>query len=94
MNLIWTNRALNDLRQNISYIEKHSPQNARKVLHSLIALAESLKIFPLAFPKEPVYNKENIRFVSKWNYKIVYKVNKNEIYILRIFNTRQSPEKI
>jgi len=94
MNLIWTDRAINDLRLNISYIEKRSPQNALKVLKTLTGLADSLLVFPYAYPVEPVYNKDNVRFIAKWNYKIVYRIDKDEIKILRVFNTRQNPNKI
>jgi len=94
MNLIWTDRAINDLRLNISYIEKRSPLNAQKVLKTLTGLADNLKFFPYAYPVEPVYNRDNVRFIAKWNYKIVYRIDKDEIKILRVFNTRQNPNKV
>ena len=65
MKIIWHNKAKIDLNNNISYIAKHSPQNALKVLNEIIELVESLMLFPFKFPKEPVFNKTNIRFVTK-----------------------------
>ena len=96
MQIIWHNKAKQDLDENIRYIAKQSLKNALTVLETLTSLVNSLKIFPLAYSKEPVYNKENVRFIVKWNFKIIYKVDKanNTIYILRIFNTKQQPKRI
>ena len=34
------------------------------------------------------------RFIVRSNYKIIYKIRNNRIYITDIFDTRQNPEKI
>jgi len=94
MKILWTGRALNDLKENIQYIAAKSPKNAEKVLQTLTSLVNTLNVFPYAYPIEPVYNKENVRFIVKWNYKIIYRIATNEIQILRIFNTKQHPSKI
>ncbi len=94
MKIVWHNKARNDLNLNIKYIAKSSPQNAMKVLNELVAFVDSLLIFPNKYPKEPIYNAENIRFVTKWSYKIIYRVDAEIIYILRIFNTNQNPKDI
>ena len=64
------------------------------VLETLTTLIDTLKTFPFAYPKDPVYNKENIRFIVKWNFKIIYQVKNKTIYVLRVFNTRQNPKRI
>ena len=94
MEIIWYSKADNDLNQNIAYIAEASPQNAKLVLDEIINLVNSLIVFPYKYPKEPVYNSENIRFVTKWSFKIIYRVELESIYILRIFNTHQNPKKI
>jgi len=94
MQIIWHNKAKQDLDENIRYIAKQSPKNALMVLETLTALVDTLKTFPFAYLKEPVYNKENIRFIVKWNFKIIYQVKNKTIYILRVFNTRQNPKRI
>jgi len=65
MKILWTNRALDDFKQNISYIANDSPKNAQKVLETLINLIETLKTFPYAYPVEPVYNKKGNSFYGK-----------------------------
>jgi plasmid stabilization system protein ParE len=79
------------LSTNIAYIAQNSPKNAIKVLEEIMLLTDSLLLFPYKYPKEPIYNVENIRFVTKWSYKIIYRVESDMIYILRLFNTHQNP---
>jgi len=94
MKILWHSKAEQDFNDNISYIAKESPQNALMVLDELLKFADSLALFPFKYPKEPAYNHENIRFAVKWSFKIIYRVDANILYIMRIFNTRQSPHKI
>ena len=94
MKIIWYSKAEQDLSNNIAFIAQDNPENAIKVLEEIMLLTDSLLLFPFKYPKEPIYNVENIRFVSKWSYKIIYRVESDVIYVLRIFNTHQNPAKI
>ena len=94
MQIIWYNKAEQDLNESIAFIAMDSPKNAIKVLDEIVFLVDSLPLFPYKYPKEPIYNKENIRFVTKWSFKIIYRIETGIIYILRIFNTHQNPAKI
>ena len=78
----------------ISHIAKKSPQNAIMVLDTLLELPNSLKTFPYSYPIEPFYNKENIRFITKWSFKMVYYVSDDAIYIMRVFNTNMHPSRV
>jgi len=94
MEIKWYIRAKKDLDCSINYIAKQSPKNAMKTLDTLIKLTNNLIVFPFAYPKEPIYNKDSIRFIVKWSFKIIYRIDKDVIYILRVFNTSQHPKKI
>ena len=94
MRIIWYKQAEKDLNDNIAFIATRSPVSALHVLDEMIILIDSLSLFPYKYPKEPIYNKANIRFVNKWSFKIIYRIESDNIYILRIFNTNQNPEKI
>ena len=94
MEIIWDSKANQDLNDNISHIAKQSPQNALIVLDTLLELPKSIKTFPYSFPIEPFYNKKNIRFITKWSFKMVYYVSDNKIYIMRVFNTNMHPKRI
>lgn len=76
------------------YIFGESPQNADLVVDTLFDLGEKLNIFPEKNPKEPLFNSEKIRFFPKWNYKIIYRIEENRIYILDVFSTLQDYRKV
>lgn len=90
----WHSKAVEDLNQNIAYISTKSPQNALHVLKTITELCDGLGNMPYKYPMEPVYNSESIRFVTKWSFKIIYRVENESIYILRIFNTNQNPNSV
>ena len=94
MQIIWYKQAEQDLNESIAFIANESPVNALYVLDEIILFIDSLPLFPYKYPKEPIYNMENIRFVNKWFLKIIYRIESDNIYILRIFNTHQNPDKI
>jgi plasmid stabilization system protein ParE len=94
MQIIWDSKASQDLNDNIKHIAKQSPQNALIVLDTLLELPNSLKKFPYSYPIEPFYSKENISFITKWSFKMVYYVSDDTIYIMRVFNTNMHPKRI
>ena len=94
MQIIWDSKANIDLAENIKYIAKKSPQNALMVLDTLLELPNSLIMFPYSYPIEPFYKNENVRFITKWSFKIVYYIREDTIYIMRVFNTNMLPKRI
>lgn len=89
----WSEDAVVSMQSIYDYIFGESPQNADLVVDTLFDLGEKLNIFPEKNPKEPLYNSDKIRFFPKWNYKIVYRIEENRIYILDIFSTLQDYRK-
>ncbi|MEI7594957.1 MAG: type II toxin-antitoxin system RelE/ParE family toxin [Bacteroidota bacterium] len=95
-NIKWSFYAKNSLDSIIDYIKQESPSNSRKVKKTLISIIGTLNQYPNKYPIDPYIsrNKGTFRFISKWNYKIVYEITKEEIIIIDIFHTSQLPEKI
>jgi plasmid stabilization system protein ParE len=87
--IVWESRAEQELQDIYDYIFLDSPQNAENVINELVSIAESVSNMPYKYPKEPYFNDENIRFVPKWSYKIIYLIGDIDITILSIFNTSQ-----
>lgn len=85
----WSEDSISSLQSIYDYIFAESPQNADLVIDTLFDLGEKLNIFPEKNPKEPLYNSEKIRFFPKWNYKLIYRIEEDRIYILDIFSTLQ-----
>ncbi len=94
MKILWHKKARLDLDLHIKYIAERSPQNAKIVLNELLDLVDSFVVFPYKYPKEPIYNQENIRFTVKWSYKIIYRVDEDNLYVLRIISTHQNPDTV
>jgi len=89
---VWSKNSVASLQEIYDYIYLESPQNADLVIDTLFELGDKLNIFPEKNPVEPLFNDNTIRFFPKWNYKIVYKIELNRIYILDIFSTLQNPK--
>lgn len=87
--IVWESRAEQELQDIYDYIFLGSPQNAENVINELVAISESISNMPYKHPKEPYFNDENIRFVPKWSYKIIYLIGDIDITILSVFNTSQ-----
>lgn len=89
--VIWSKNAIESIQIIYDYIYTQSPQNADLVIDTLFDLGDKLNLFPEKNPIEPLFNTEDIRFFPKWNFKIVYRIELNRIYILDVFSTLQNP---
>ncbi len=88
--------AKESLREIIQYIKLDSPSAAKNVRLKLLELAKSLSISPERFSRESFLESlsGNYRSVVLWHYKIIYKVQDNEVVILRFIHTSRDPEEI
>ena len=90
----WSEESIFSMQSIYDYIFAESPQNADLVIDALFDLGGKLNIFPEKNPREPLYNSDKIRFFPKWNYKIIYRIEENRIYILDIFSTLKDYRKV
>ncbi|MDN3673025.1 type II toxin-antitoxin system RelE/ParE family toxin [Flavobacterium branchiarum] len=92
--IVWESRAQQELHDIYDFIFFNSPQNAEHIITELVSITESISNMPFKYPKEPYFNNDNIRFVPKWTYKIIYFIGDNDITILSVFNTSQNSIRI
>ncbi|AWH86005.1 hypothetical protein HYN59_13195 [Flavobacterium album] len=90
----WHPVAIESLRDIFDFVFEESPQNAVIVYHTLFELAETANLFPEKYPVEKRYKNPAVRFIPKWNFKIVYQILDDKILILKIFPTHQNPKKL
>lgn len=90
----WSEDSIFSMQSIYDYIFKESPQNADLVIDTLFDLGEKRNVFPEKNPKEPIYNSDEIRFFPKWNFKIIYRIEENRIYILDVFSVLQDYRKM
>lgn len=85
MKIFWTNEALSKLLEIEEYISIDNINRAEKFIDFLIEKVESIKDYPKRGRIIPELNIDNIREIIVKNYRIIYKIDKNIITILTVF---------
>jgi len=85
MKIRWTHEALNQLIEIEDYISKDSPARAIQFVDQLIEHAESISDKPRMGRVVPELANPDIRELIFKTYRIVYKLEKNYIEVLTIF---------
>jgi len=85
MRVIWPPRAIEDLKTISRFIAVDNPQAARRFAAKLKRRAESLCRFPNRGRMVPEIGREDVREIIEGNYRIVYRVKKDRLDILTIF---------
>ena len=94
MTIIWLPTAEKHLDLIYRFIAQDSAQSANKWAEVVFRKIEQLKLFPYSAPREVILSKfpEDFRsLLVKKDYKIVYYVDKDIIYIVAVWNCRQNP---
>ncbi|MFZ9847269.1 MAG: type II toxin-antitoxin system RelE/ParE family toxin [Flavobacteriales bacterium] len=94
--VIVSKQAQGALKDIVEYIALDSVSASRHVKRTLISLIKSLQNNPEKFSKEELLSgkKKNYRSVSKWHYKVVYVVAKQEVIVLDIIHTSRNPNTV
>ena len=90
---VWTPQAIAELKKAYDYISKDSPQNARKVVDELTAIADRLATQSEMFPPDK-FKKNNDgtwRAFEKYHYRISYRITADNIRIVRMRHTSRTP---
>jgi len=85
MKVRWTPRAVEDLKTISRYIGRNDPAAARQFADKLQRRAESVRRFPNRGRTPPEVDSEDIRELIEGNYRIVYRVLKDAVHILTLF---------
>ncbi|GAB5524530.1 MAG: hypothetical protein Roseis2KO_24020 [Roseivirga sp.] len=90
--VVWDVKAKEALKEIFDYIKDDSPSAAKKVRITLLQLAASLRTYPNKFAAEPylAHKGKNYRSVTKWSYKLIYRVGNDEVRILAIIHTKRN----
>ena len=64
------------------------------VFEELTALGNSLNDRKLEYSKDLIIDNDAVRFISKWSYKIIYERTSNEVIIIDVFGSKQSPNRL
>ena len=84
--IAWSQRALQDLEAIASYIAEDSPAYARTVVRTIVNQVKTLAHFPRSGRKVPEFDDEDIRESIAYNYRIIYRVEREEILIAAVIS--------
>ena len=81
-----TKNAQRDFEQIFFYIAAESANNAKKFILELEEKIYSLDTMPenFAYIQENIYFGTNYRHINHKKYRVIYKIDSNSVYILRV----------
>jgi len=89
MKILWTEPALDDLRNLHGYIAQDSEIYARSFVQRIILAVDRLSDFPKLGREVPEADQETIRELLYQNYRIIYRIKNELIEILTIIHGRR-----
>ncbi len=89
MRVLWTPRAIEDLKTISRFISTNNPQAARRFSDKLKRRAESLCTFPNRGRVVPEISRDDVRELIEGNYRIVYRIQKDAVHLLTIFEAHK-----
>lgn len=87
--ILWTEKALNDLKLIHDFIAIDSPSYANRFVNRINEKIKLLYKFHLVGKIVPEINKPDIREILIKNYRIIYKINEDVVYISRIYHSKR-----
>lgn len=89
-----TDEAVADLADIVAFVAGTSPEAALRIGHELIAVAESLTVYPNR--GNPIKNRTNMRRILRGKYAIYYRLKRtaNLVEVLRIWDCRRDPSEL
>jgi len=84
--LIWTEKAIVSLENIADFIAIDSLFYAKRTVKDIYSMTESLKTFPRIGRIVPEYNNENIKELFYKTYRIIYKIEEDQVLILTVIS--------
>jgi len=97
MEVKWTKFAFNSLKSIFKYYKENVNELiANNIKDEILSVTKQLEHFHLSGKKEDLLKELMLdhRFIVKGNYKVIYRIEKDIVYITDVFDTRQNPNKI
>jgi plasmid stabilization system protein ParE len=89
LRIVWTSRALRDLRDIGDFIARDNPEAAESWVGELVHAVEALAELPRSGRVVPELGREDIREVVRRSYRIVYRVRSRTLEVLTLFEGRR-----
>ena len=89
MELKWTSKALSDLVRLYNFLVPVNSQAAARIVQSLVNAPARLKQHPRIGEKLGEFEPREVRRILVKHYEIRYEIQESNIYVLRIWHTRE-----
>lgn len=89
MKLQWTAAGLNDLARLHEFLAPKNAKAAAQIVKNLVSAAERLLDHPRLGEKLDRYEPRDVRRVIVGNYELRYELNKDVIFVLRLWHARE-----
>jgi plasmid stabilization system protein ParE len=89
MKIVWSPLALERVNEIDDYIAENSVEAARVWLIDVFGAVESLKEFPESGRVVPEVKRPNIREIIFKNYRVIYRVERNQVAVLTVRHSKQ-----
>ena len=92
--VVWTDHALDELRQTISYIEQNfSAREIQRLANKIESTLALIATQPAMFPESPSRKGVRRAVILRFN-SLYYRINNRQIEILSFFSNRQNLKKL
>lgn len=89
MRIQWSRRALRELVEIGQYVAEYNPESAKRLTQKINQRVKRLARFPHMGRRVPEYGDNSIREVMEGQYRIVYYLEEEIVYIVTITRTSQ-----
>ena len=89
LKVIWTNKSKEQLKAIFNYYKVLTPQGAKSVKDDILKAGREL-VFVKQYQQDEI--EPEFRRIIVRHYKLIYSIEEDTIWILRIFDTRKNPE--
>ncbi len=93
MKIVWTHSAKHRLKEIHEFYKPLSERAARLLVARLLFRTRQLRSFPQSGTVEELlkhFGKDH-RYIVEGNYKIIYRIEKDIVYVEDVFDCRQNP---
>jgi toxin ParE1/3/4 len=87
--VVWSARALADVESIAAFIASDSPAYAKIVVKKIVKLTRQLARFPQSGRQVPEFQDPSLRELLAYSYRIIYKVEKEEIIIASVIHGKR-----
>jgi toxin ParE1/3/4 len=93
MEVIWTRQSVNQLNKYADYIAQDNVLAAEKWVLSILGKTDQLSELPKSGRVVPEYSDPSLREIIEGDYRLIYRIKDEKVYVQSVRHTRQELRK-